>query len=136
MLLSFSQAEGLPLSLLEAMAHGRSFISTSVGGVQNIPDNLGYTFHPTNRTYFYHLLDNLLDNRFTITEKGKDCHSWFIDQSVKTYYNQFFDQWKCCCLLRHMIPIWLKIHFFYNFQIGLTRIMKSAWCLFQKISTI
>ena len=92
MLLAFSQAEGLPLSLLEAMAHGRSFLSTTAGGVQNIPDNLGYTFHPTNRTYFYHLLDNLLDNRGTITEKGIDCHSWSLNQSVKTYYNQFFGQ--------------------------------------------
>ncbi|MPM61228.1 Glycosyltransferase Gtf1 [bioreactor metagenome] len=71
-----SYAEGMPMSVLEAMSYGLACVSTTVGGIPNIITNKanGLLFTPGNTDDFFNCLDYLFsneDNRQRIGTNGR-----------------------------------------------------------------
>jgi glycosyltransferase involved in cell wall biosynthesis len=82
--------EGMPNSILEAMAHGLPVVSTQVNGVSElIEDGVnGFTIYSTNVDQIIDKLDNLVKNeekRFEFGKKARDfVESQFsIERMVK-----------------------------------------------------
>jgi glycosyltransferase involved in cell wall biosynthesis len=72
--------EGMPNSILEAMAHGLPVISTNVNGVKElISEGInGYTVEPGTSTTIYKALDHLLNNRENIKEIGENARDFVL----------------------------------------------------------
>ncbi|WP_010662162.1 glycosyltransferase [Marinilabilia salmonicolor] len=73
--------EGMPNSLLEAMAHGLLVISSNVNGVQElIEDGVnGYTVEPGNVDSLYNVLNHVVSNRSDISILGEKARHFIFD---------------------------------------------------------
>ncbi|MBR4722792.1 MAG: glycosyltransferase family 4 protein [Muribaculaceae bacterium] len=67
-----SYFEGMPISILEAMAHGKAIISTTVGGIPEIVANgvNGFLLEPGDKEGLFNAIKMLLDEPRLITKFG------------------------------------------------------------------
>jgi glycosyltransferase involved in cell wall biosynthesis len=67
-----SYAEGLPISILEAMSYGKAIIATDVGGVSEIvrENENGILIEPGNQQQIKLAINNLLDHRELLSKFG------------------------------------------------------------------
>ena len=74
--------EGMPNSILEAMAHGLPVISTNVNGVKELIDEgkTGYTVEPGFSESLYELLDHVICHPDEIDQLGKNARE-FVSQN-------------------------------------------------------
>lgn len=90
--LNLSQSEGLPVSIMEAMASGIPVMATDVGGTREIVDNLNgwlLSDHPRVGTVVAALKDAMSD-RGKLKKKGVLAHStWKQKYDANTNYPQF-----------------------------------------------
>jgi glycosyltransferase involved in cell wall biosynthesis len=93
-----SLTEGLPLSLLEAMAFSLPVVASAVGGVPEVIEHgvSGLLVAPGNATELAHGIAYLLDNPGRAGEMGKKAHqrvvqhfdaSKMVEQTAYLYYN-------------------------------------------------
>jgi len=80
-----SYVEGLPLSILEAMAYNMAIISTNVGGIPLLVKDKknGFLFDPGDKTAIYFSVKTLVLNEPLLATMGKDN-----GQLVEDYYPQ------------------------------------------------
>jgi len=81
-----SYSEGLPTSVLEAMAFGMPVITTPVGGLIDFfqDEIMGYFVQPKNVQQTVEKLDLLLSNRETIAKMGMSNHNYAIEHLTST----------------------------------------------------
>ena len=67
-----SYAEGLPISILEAMSYGKAIIATDVGGVSEVvrENENGILIEPGNQQQIKLAIDNLLENKDLVKKFG------------------------------------------------------------------
>lgn len=80
-----SYVEGLPLSILEAMAYNMAIISTNVGGIPSLVNDKsnGFLFEPGDKPAIYSSVKTLVFNKQLLARMGKDN-----GQMVEDYYPQ------------------------------------------------
>lgn len=80
-----SYVEGLPLSILEAMAYNMAIVSTNVGGIPLLVKDMnnGLLFEPGDKAAIYSSIKTLVFNRQLMETMGKDN-----GQIVEDYYPQ------------------------------------------------
>lgn len=94
-----SYYEGLPISILEAMAHGKAIISTTVGGIPEIvkDDENGFLITPGDKPALKHAIDKLIQNPGIRTKMGKISF-----QKVQPYFPENVDK-SLCNLYRSLL---------------------------------
>ncbi|MBA4167036.1 MAG: glycosyltransferase family 4 protein [Chitinophagaceae bacterium] len=91
-----SYNEGLPISILEAMAHGKPIISTSIGGIPEIvhPGHNGWLFDPGNLNDLKSILSEVAGNKELLKEYGKNSYQLteaYTPESVMRSLNSLYD---------------------------------------------
>jgi glycosyltransferase involved in cell wall biosynthesis len=95
-----SYSEGLPISILEAMAYGKPVIATNVGGIPEIvkPGYNGWLFQPGDRFALQEILNEVINNRALLKEYGNHSYELSKNYSPKAVfetlnilYNQLLD---------------------------------------------
>ena len=95
-LLITSDHEGLPMTLLEAMAIGTPIISSPVGGIPKVLDKGTYGTLVNNNTAkdFYNAINNILNNQEKITTMSNNATNWIKKEysastNALNYYNLY-----------------------------------------------
>lgn len=89
--------EGLPISIIEAMAAGLPIVSSDVGGVSDIVKNEvnGFLFNKDDDEALEKILINYLNNKSLIENQGiynkKDCQKYDIKIIAKKYEDLFLN---------------------------------------------
>ena len=66
-----SYAEGLPVSILEAMSYGLPILSTPVGGIPEIvTSQIGILFQPGDKQSIYNSIMTIMNNNLTTYKKN------------------------------------------------------------------
>ncbi len=96
-----STREGLPLSVIEAMASGRPVIGSNTGGIPeaiNHGEN-GFLFPPTDVDALAHCIAQLLNNRNLLEKMGMNGHKIFLEKfTLNKMINEFEDLYLRCGL--------------------------------------
>jgi glycosyltransferase involved in cell wall biosynthesis len=96
-----SYFEGLPISILEAMAYGKPVISTNVGGIPEIvkPGINGWLFKPGDQQALNTIIREAMNNKDILIEYGnnslnisKKYTPTSVFQSLNELYNQVLNQ--------------------------------------------
>lgn len=96
-----SYNEGLPVSVLEAMAHGKPVISTNVGGIPEIvkPGFNGWLFQPGDHQALNTILREAMDNKDLLKQYGDNSLSLSknytpesVFQSLNELYKKILNQ--------------------------------------------
>ncbi|HUQ64677.1 MAG TPA: glycosyltransferase family 4 protein [Flavitalea sp.] len=96
-----SYFEGLPISILEAMAYGKPVISTNVGGIPEIvkPGYNGWLFHPGDQEALNNIIREAMDNKELLKQYGnnslnisKKYTPTSVFQSLNDLYTQILNQ--------------------------------------------
>lgn len=84
-----SYAEGLPVSILEAMSYKKAIVASSVGGIPEIVEDgvNGFLITPGNRTQLFMVLNDLLVNREKIDRMGDASY-----QKIQSYFPESVSQ--------------------------------------------
>lgn len=85
-----SYVEGLPLSILEAMAYNMAIISTNVGGIPSlvIDKKNGFLFEPGDKTSIYSLIKTVVFDKQLLAKMGKDNGRMIEDYYPRSVANK------------------------------------------------
>lgn len=91
-----SHNEGLPISILEAMAYGKPIISTYVGGIPEIvkPGYNGWLFNAGNQEELKKVLTEALNNKTILLEYGKNSYALTGNYTPDAVLNSLQDIYK------------------------------------------
>lgn len=95
----FSLYEGLPLSILEAMAHSLPVICSDItGNNELVDDSTGYLVQPGNMNHLLKTFDHIATHPEELPLKGEKAY-----QKCKTYFNLDSFQYKYALLYKEML---------------------------------
>jgi glycosyltransferase involved in cell wall biosynthesis len=84
-----SKWEGQPLAILEAMRFGRSFIAPQVGGLTDLPRDIGYHYDTADFDQLHQIWDALLAAPSEWTQKGQRAGLWWQQQKDGSLIDNF-----------------------------------------------
>jgi len=92
-----SHIEGLPISILEAMAYGKPVISTNVGGIPEVvlPGKNGWLFNPGDLDALKKILEDVVNNRHLLKQYGDysyDLSAAYTPDAVMSSLRNLYDQ--------------------------------------------
>lgn len=88
-----SYVEGLPLSILEAMAYNMAIVSTRVGGIPSlVKDKInGFLFEPGDKYAIFSSVNSLLNDKHLLEKMGKDNGHMIEDYYPRNVANKLTD---------------------------------------------
>ncbi len=92
-----SYIEGLPISILEAMAYGKPVISTNVGGIPEVvlPGKNGWLFNPGDLDALKKILEEVVNNRHLLKQYGDysyELSAGYAPQAVMSSLRNLYDR--------------------------------------------